>query len=293
MTFTEDGIGLVIKLGRVRTKEGDKVMKFDCEPFSCYPEEKEILFFGGDTKMRIKGIMQYAGGWKTYDKFMDPIDAFYRMIHGKSLRDRGIWNKPAIQRKMNLIIKNVLCAQQDLADQGTFPRYILSLVLFQRSRTSRVRLNYNEMTDGCEWLRCIFERNGQLDIANICAFFEQAESITFLVYNERELDEDEWESVVQGLAEIRLMGLSTKIVFELSSEEERLNAMYDIASGYLLEHNSEWKCERLENDKNHIFNFKSEDVTVTEKESKLLSDRMRRMIESLERSAAKGKEDAK
>ena len=65
--------GLVVKLGQSATKNARKVMKFECELFSCFPEEQETLFLGGKTELRIKGIIQYLSGWRQYDKVRTDI----------------------------------------------------------------------------------------------------------------------------------------------------------------------------------------------------------------------------
>ena len=71
--------GLVIKLGQYQTK--DDVMKIDCAVFSCY-DERETLFFGGDTVLRIKGVMQCVGGkWCRYDKFITKFKIIVFRLH--------------------------------------------------------------------------------------------------------------------------------------------------------------------------------------------------------------------
>ena len=86
-------------------------MKFECSTFSAFPEEKETLFFGGDTKLKIKGIMQLSssGSWKYYDKYMEPINALNHFVHGLSLKGEDILNFKKRQKKMLMnLIQDVL-----------------------------------------------------------------------------------------------------------------------------------------------------------------------------------------
>ena len=93
----------MLSVGQYQDK--DDVRKFDCAPFSCF-SESEILFFGGDTVLRINGIIQYAGGkWMKYHKFMEPINAFSRMMDGFSVRNLTISNKKVICPRPHNIFK--------------------------------------------------------------------------------------------------------------------------------------------------------------------------------------------
>ena len=130
--------GLVLKMGQYQDK--DQVMKFECAPFSCFAEERETLFFGGDTVLRIKGILQWAEGrWMTYDKYMEPINAFSRMMDGFSVRNQPISNRKRDQKVMTRIIRDIflsLIFQQGLSET---PRYIRDLVEFHHSAATRVQ----------------------------------------------------------------------------------------------------------------------------------------------------------
>ena len=180
-----------MKLGQSQTKNARKAMKFECEKFSCFSEERETLFFGGVTELRIKGIIQYAsGGWKHYDKYMEPINAFKRMTSGLSLRGQVILDKKLIQLRMNIIIKDHL---QNLlsVDEKNAPFYVSSLVSYQMSSTKHVRLLYNELESAYndigddtalyvgsgpyEWIRCIVAADDgfdeYFDLANIAVLY--------------------------------------------------------------------------------------------------------------------------
>lgn len=274
-----------MKLGQSESKAGSNVMKFECEVFSCFPEEKETLFFGGDTELRIKGIMQWVGKWMHYDKFMDSINALNRMLKGLSLKDQAIWNKIKTQYWMNCIIQDILQCHLAQSDDADIPQYVRDLVEYQMTSTPHVRLNWNEMKSGYEWMRSILNLDDELlNISNIAVLLSDCSSITMIVDDAVELEESEWESVVNALADIREMGLSMNLRFEFSLIEYRQDEMYMMAQGYLEEEESKWLCRRNGN----VFTFSlSDDATSNEQDA--FRKRTESMIRHLSETVAQQK----
>ena len=268
-----------MKLGKSQSKTGDGVMKFDCEVFSCFQEENETLFFGGYTELRIKGIMQWAMGlWRHYDKYMEPINALNRIIHGKRLRDQPIWDNRKAQKWMNHIVKDYLHIQLLQMEKVTTPQYVACLLSYQLSSEEHIRLNWNEMKIGYEWMNGIMKTgDNELDIGNLSVLFADSSSITFVVSDGEDLAETEWESVINGLSKVEEMGLSMSIRFELSSDESRQNEMYTMAIGYLEMLNSTWHCRH---DGNTLI-FSISDATESEKQFEFFRDRIASMITCL------------
>ena len=208
------------------------VVKFECSAFSCYAEEKETLFFGGNTVLRIQGITQRVGDrLKSYDKYMEPINAFKRMIHGKSLKNQPIVNLKKQQKAMKKIIKDVVrsfAPQYDnvgnVVDLDETPKYIKNLVLFHLEETPEIRLIHDELLSEYEWLSCILKRKkkdltdspwadqlkGTLNIENIAVLFRNSESITFMM-NEDEIQKKDCLSLICGMDAISKMCLATDI----------------------------------------------------------------------------------
>eukprot|EP01083_Nonionella_stella_P198147 727766_1 len=54
------------------------VLKFDCDRLSAFSDEKETLFFGGETVLKILSIHQHVGQWRNYKKYMKPINIINR-----------------------------------------------------------------------------------------------------------------------------------------------------------------------------------------------------------------------
>ena len=126
--------GMILKLCTLDSRE--QVMKFDCAAFSCFPGERESLFFGGKTVLKIEGIMQYAEGqWQYYDKYMEPINAFNHMIHGLSLKGQAILSLRT-QRKIFLrLIQDRLQAKLSEFKKGTIVDFSAMSETIQMSET--------------------------------------------------------------------------------------------------------------------------------------------------------------
>ena len=288
MEFTKDGAGLVVKLGQTQTKNASKVMKFECEEFSCFPDERETLFFGGVTELKVKGIMKWAQGrWRHYDKYMEPIDAFNRMMNGLSLKGQAILDKAKSQRRMNIIIRDQLQALLSPNVEMNAPQYVNDLVSYQRAMTDHVRLRYHDLMT-YEWMHSIlvtdYESDRQLKVANIAVLFCHAESITFMlnVAEDDDFKDDEWDSVINGLALMHKSGCSMTVRFELSSDEDRQDEMHQMAMGYQAMLQSEWQCDRVGNVL--VFNVREEENVVEDvengelKQSQALRERVQAMI---------------
>ena len=257
MEFTEDGAGLVVKLGRTQSENAERVMKFDCEKFSCFPKERETLFFGGVTELKIKGIDQLARvKWNKYDKYMEPNDAFNRMMAGSPLTGHVILDKLRFQIKMNDIIRDqiqgLLSSSDEIVKKTRIPPYIKKLVSYQISLMNHVQLQWHELMNTYDWMRTVLVMNDEdvdyLNLANISVLFSHADIITLRAVNDEHFsDETKWKSIMSGLRSICEMGCSTKkIQFELSAEidEVRQDLTYQMALTCAEESKSEWDCAR-------------------------------------------------
>ena len=189
-------------------QDNDDVMKFECGPFSCFPES-ETLFFGGDTVLRINGIMQWAQGkWMQYHKLMEPINAFIRMFGGFPV---SIQSNKRHQKFMKYIIRDGIRSLIGLGFECQTPKYIQDLFLFHRSTASQVQLIYDELVAEYEWLHCILKKppsdQDTLNIANIGLLFSDSESITFLMADGYTLSDLQCASLMGDLVLMSEMGL--------------------------------------------------------------------------------------
>ena len=189
-------------------------MHFECDVFSCFPEERETLFFGGDTVLRIKGIVQWAEGkWRPYDKYMEPINAFCRMMNGLAVREQPIITQKSSQKAMKLIAADILRALMWQQQDAKTPKYVRNMVLYHHSNASRVRLLYDELLTVYQWLDCILKSESAdcLNFANIAVLFCHSDDITFLMPKEKDLSETECSALINDIVSIAFMALGVQI----------------------------------------------------------------------------------
>ena len=213
--------GLLLKVGQYADKDG--IMKFECELFSCFPDERETLFFGGDTVLKIKGIMQCIGKWIHYDKYMEPINAFSRMMNGLSVTEQPISKKKKYQKVMKRILKDILRALIWKLHEAETPKYVCDLVLFHHSCASRVRLLYNELLAEYQWLDRILKSKSSdlsdsntvdtLNIANIAVLFCHSDDITFMMEENGTLSGEECLALIRDMVTISGMSLDVNVRF--------------------------------------------------------------------------------
>ena len=189
-------------------------MHFECDVFSCFPEERETLFFGGDTVLRIKGIVQWAEGkWRPYDKYMEPINAFCRMMNGLAVREQPIATQKSSQKAMKFICADILRALMWQQQDVKTPKYVRNMVLYHHSNASRVRLLYDELLTVYQWLDCILKSESaeHLNFANIALLFCHSDDITFLMPEDKDLSESECSALINDIVSISFMALGVQI----------------------------------------------------------------------------------
>ena len=211
--------GLLLKLGKYLKKY--EVTKFECAAFSCFPEEKETLFFGGETVLKIKGALQWVGDvLMKYDRFMEPINAFSRMINGLPVKEQEIMNNTKSQRAMRVLIKDILRSLVLRRYESEAPKYIQDLILFHHGSSPRIRLSYGELLEDYQWLHCILKEEGSnnLNFANIALLFCHSDDVVFMMPDEYILSEAASGAMIKDLLMISKMALSVKISFVWTSE---------------------------------------------------------------------------
>ena len=199
-----------------QSDERDDVSKFECALFSNFAEERESLFFGGDTVLRIKGIMQWVEDkLMQYDQFMEPINAFCRMINGLSLTEEAIVTRKVYKNAMKMLIRDILHCIILQSEKVQSPKYVHDLMTYHHESTTSISLLYRELLTAIEWMSAVFrtESGLHLSICNICTLFCHCESITFLMPNGYTLGPSECRILMDDLTEITKMDLSTSIRF--------------------------------------------------------------------------------
>eukprot|EP01084_Bolivina_argentea_P265872 450803_1 len=127
--FCDDG--LVFELMYYRDRYD--VFQFDCSILSGFDIEKETLFFGGQTVLKISCIWQYVGEWIGYRKYMLPIDAILRMINGVTIDKHRILTNSKHQQTMYELLNHILCEFNSKKSMLKLPKYIENLLKYHLS----------------------------------------------------------------------------------------------------------------------------------------------------------------
>eukprot|EP01084_Bolivina_argentea_P076538 138724_1 len=99
--FSNDG-GLIMELRNALDRYNQtNVFKFDCSILSAFDDERETLFFGGETVLRISQIWQiYNDKWNSHlNHFIEPTNAILRMINGLTVKQQRILRYDKHQKK--------------------------------------------------------------------------------------------------------------------------------------------------------------------------------------------------
>ena len=232
---------MLLKLGQYLKKY--EVNKFECAAFSCFPDERETLFFGGETVLKIKGALQWVDGvLMKYDRFMEPINAFSRMMNGLSLKEQEILKKKKSQRTMKVLIKDILRSLVLKQHECESPKYIQDLVLFHHQSTHRIRLLYDEMISEYQWLDCILKNGQSVDMVNIAILFSHSEHIIFRMAENTTLSETESQRIIDDLVTISGMTLSVTIGLVWPSKIPE-NTRTNIRNALIGLYNTNWQYQ--------------------------------------------------
>ena len=208
------------------------------------------MFFGGETVLKIKGALQWVGDvLMKYDRFMEPINAFSRMMNGLSIKEQEIVTKQKCQKAMKVLIKDILRSLVLRRYECESPKYIQDLVLFHHASTPRVRLLYDELIAEYKWLDSILKKDSgdTLSITNIALLFCHSDDVVFMMPDDYVLSELESGAMIDDMVMISKMALAVKISFVWNSEMPQITrtnlrnallGLYGADCGYHFDANS-------------------------------------------------------
>ena len=109
-----------------------EVMKFDCTPFSAFPDERETLFFGPNRVLQITELRQRTiSRMKVYDKWLEPIDKVYCEVSWELYEQMK--SIESSLKRMNAVLMSPICTAKSDSRSATasMPQYIRDLISFQ------------------------------------------------------------------------------------------------------------------------------------------------------------------
>eukprot|EP01084_Bolivina_argentea_P214984 364944_1 len=165
------GKGILMQLNNNGDLYNSKRLRFfDCSWVSCFPEERERLFFGGDFKIRIESVITVTTA-DNFQKFFHALYLFDLMMNGNNMRGCKTRINSRDQKILTALIDNKLGIEK----VKTYNDYVYNTFRLFCMKKSQIVLNINQldwyfreqelfnlifdeiMEDGTELL-CPFER---------------------------------------------------------------------------------------------------------------------------------------
>lgn len=203
--FAENGI--VLAFGRFETE----VPCFDAERFSCHSHEKEVLFFGGDSRLQIRTIYKIEGGsWSSFYREIEAIRTIRSIANGSDF-PLGLSTKiqSAVLEMLGSVLRNDV-------ESVIKSEYIRDLLKYQIVNTSsHVHLDWSSFYG---FLQSLFMKNERIpNMYNICNLFPNTKHITILVPSDFTVDMSFIDSMCDDFSSITK---TMKIEFQWESDTE-------------------------------------------------------------------------
>ena len=149
----------------------NEVSYFDCDAISCFDQEKEAFFFGGNTILRIYSIHHCINPWKNYKYYIEGIQNIIKIINGLKIEKKSMTKKG--KETMKQILKYKL--PQNNYYISNLTDYIEKLINHHISEIpSQINFYFYELMNEYAWLKELIvkdKKNNLLNISNLCNLF--------------------------------------------------------------------------------------------------------------------------
>lgn len=134
MNFAEGGV--ILAFGRYNSE----VPCFDMQWFSCFDHEKEVLFFGGSSVLKICNIIKFEQmAWRSFAIDIRALQAIHSFVTGSALPSAMTFQ---IKDVMLMMMQSVL--DRDISDVVCMSPYIKKMLYHQLySAPNRVELDWS------------------------------------------------------------------------------------------------------------------------------------------------------
>ena len=203
MNFAEGGV--ILAFGRYDAE----VPCFDMQLFSCFEHEKEVLFFGGDSILKICNIMKYErNSWKAFAREINALEAVRSLINGSPLPSNTSWKTKEMMLNM---MQSVL--QNDFEDDSVSP-YIQSLLHHQLySAPNQINLDWSILLADYGFFTSILMKTPHSkddghqnvllpDIVNLSGLLPMSQHITLVMPSTFYLNSQSLCSIINDIEEV-------------------------------------------------------------------------------------------
>eukprot|EP01084_Bolivina_argentea_P256560 431999_1 len=211
--FAQGAAGLVVELGI----HNEFVCGLDCSLFSAFDHEKETLFFGHDSILRIFSLYQWFDKkWSNYGHYIRGIQTLIDIANGSISWKR----KNSLKDIMGYIFPELYASNKQL------PPYIIELLNYHLTNMpKRIEYDFQEINNCYQWVKHIFLKpTGVPHVSNACNLFMNSSYIIFMLSHDQEINDDFCDSVVNDLADVNNKSIAVDFRWNAEKSMEILNS---------------------------------------------------------------------
>lgn len=201
MNFAENGV--ILTFGRCEAE----VSCFDMQWFFCFEHEKEVLFFGGDSLLKICNIQKYErSAWHSFTREIKALQAIHSFVIGYPL-------PIAMSMKTKDVMLSMLRAVLSRSLDETFMSpCIKSLLLYQLFRApNNIVLDWSILMEDYGFFSGILMKTSPhkmhiLNILNLSILFPMSQLLTVIMPKECIPNDEFLSSIVHDVASLAKRG---------------------------------------------------------------------------------------
>eukprot|EP01084_Bolivina_argentea_P185996 320660_1 len=141
--FSGGGKGLIIEMRKYA--DGRDVSCFYCATVSAFDSEEEVLFFGGNSVLRISCIYQiYNNKWTGYRSYIEAIQCILSLINGTMIKRDISWYG---KMKMVEMLQYIIDRADNKQIKSNLPPYVENLLNFHLENIpNKIMYDWSEIT---------------------------------------------------------------------------------------------------------------------------------------------------
>ena len=198
---------------------------FDVQWISCFQHEKEVLFFGGDSVLRIRNIKRHeSGSWRSFAKDITALQSIYSLLTGSPLPTAVTFQIKDIVLSM---LQSVL--DNDFLEYVSMSPYIKSLLHHQLySAPNHIELDLSILMADYGFLSSILMKNSYpkqtlLNFVNLSELTPLSQQFTIVVPKDFMATEEVLNSTIDDILRVsKRRSLSVKFQWMRDTAEMNL-----------------------------------------------------------------------
>eukprot|EP01084_Bolivina_argentea_P118223 209803_1 len=215
--ISSKGNGLVIEL----TRYNEWITGLDTTKMSVYPEEKEMLFFGGDSTFQIRTAYQSINRtWTCYKNYIDGLQILLDVANGRMEWERI--NHKTFVKNLKDIIGFIL---PNVYVNSPLPSYISLLLNYHLSMLPKSIIEYDiaELSKQHDWVKELFIKKPNIvHIANACNLFAKCKHFKIHMPSDNVMNDDDCKLLMEDISHITNKNLTLQFQWKAHIEMLKL-----------------------------------------------------------------------